>query len=146
MKLHLWVNILNLCESHPVVELAETWLECSRKPPFLKVMAPFVWRYFSIGIFKLEQDEENKQRHVWKIADTVLEGNVWDNNHVTPITHTPRKWFCLFCWKSLFFSIFNILFRFWKSISSDSWILHWFNFQKMYGLIWFFFLKAPAYI
>ena len=29
----MWVNILNIFETDPVVELAETWQECSRKLP-----------------------------------------------------------------------------------------------------------------
>ena len=60
-----------------------------------KDTAPFVERNVRIENIKLWDGIEKKPSHIWKIADTVFEGHVWENisdvNRATPIIHARKR-------------------------------------------------------
>ena len=88
-------------------ELAENRQKCPTIPPLkngvglflfcfrFKVTAPFVERNVRIENIKLWEGVEKKPSHIWKIADTVFETNVWENisdvNRAASIIHTRKR-------------------------------------------------------
>ena len=58
-------------------------------------MASFVEGNVRIKNIKVEEGVEKKPNHIWKIADTIFEGDVWENisdvNRAAPIIHARKR-------------------------------------------------------
>lgn len=58
-------------------------------------MASLVEGNASVQNIKLQEGAENKPNHIWKIVDTLFEGDVWENisdvNRAAPIIQARKR-------------------------------------------------------